>query len=484
MSRENRKVPKNLLVTGIGEILGTILGFYATILTARYLGVSGFGRFTLYIGVLFAAWFIMEAGLMNILVRELSRRLKDPDEYNLHLGAFRCLVSCLCGVILAMAGLLVVLVPPLWKLRYMVLLLGVCITAMFQALTLASVVRAHEDMEYFSIGYVLRTVFLVGAILGISRLDAGFLAVFIAWTGSYIFFWAFLWVVVRRRYGLPRLVADVARWKYVIKESLPLGLGQIFRRLANLVDIFVLRALSTVTNVGIFFCAYRFIMVLSGTAGTLGIPFLPVFSRLAANRDERLDAGLEKGLLFLIAAAVPMTFLLFIYGTNIITLFFGHGFALGGGDLSLLGFTLVLVFPGTLFVHVFTALGKQRLWAFCTGACLGINALMDYLLVPHLGHRGAVWGTMSAEVVQFGIGLYLIHSLGFRMPIHRLLTRPLLAGISVGGLLYEFSGVSPAGMLTHAAFALMLYCLLLWVLRVFTMKDFAAFIPKRALEGD
>ncbi|MGC8494121.1 MAG: flippase [Syntrophobacteraceae bacterium] len=480
MSREYRKVPKNLLATGIGEVTGTILGFCATILSARYLGVDGFGRLTLYMGAAFVSWSIMEAGLMNILVRELSKRLEDPGKYDALLGAFLCLVHWVCGALFAIAGILALIINKPADFRYILLLLTICIAAMLQALSMASVVRAHEDMEYFSMAFILRNLFLVSGIIFVTRLDAGFLAIVGAWACSYIFLWLFLWVVVKLRYRLPRPVLDTANWKYILTEALPLGLGQIFRRFANLIDVFILRALSTLGNVGLFFCAYRFIMVLSGTAGTMGIAFLPVFSRLAANRGEKLDKGLEKGLLFLIVAAIPLTTIFFIYSKEIVVLFFGAKFAAAQGDLRLLSFTLLLIFPGSLFLHIFTATGKQRLWAFCTGACLLINASVDILLIPHLGHRGAVYGTMSGEVTQFSTGIYLMYRLGFKMSLHRLITRPLLAGLSVGVLLYSFPGVSLAAIGVHAVFAVISYGLLLWVLRVFTMKDFAALLPKRA----
>jgi len=471
MTEALQKVPKNIMATGLGQILGTVLGFLATVLTARYLGVAGFGRFNFLYGLALVAWLILEAGLMNILVRELSQRLGDREDYNFRLGAFRGLINCICVATLGGAVLIIWLGGLDAELGSIVLLLGLALVSILQSLTFASVVRAHEDMEYYALGFTLKHLFLLGAVYGVTYLDAGFVAIFLAYTSAYIFAWGYYWLVVRARYGLNRSVLDLASWQYFLKESLPLGLGHVMRRTTNYVDIFILRATSSAIDIGLFSTAYRFIFIMSGMAMVIGYPFLPVFSRLALKDKTQLGTGLEKGLLFFIITAIPLIIIFLVYGKTIITVFFGASFAEAGRDLQLLSFALLFIFPGTLLMHLFTALGKQGFWTLCTGCCLGVNTLLDLLLTPKWGHLGAVWGTMTAEIVMFGMAWYLLHRLSFRLSLPRLLARPLLAGIGGGALLYAFPGESLGETCGLAASALALYVLLLWLMRVFTVKS-------------
>jgi O-antigen/teichoic acid export membrane protein len=471
MTHPFQKVPKNVVVTGLGQVAGTGLGFVATILTARYLGVDNFGRFNFFFGVAFVFWFIGEAGLMNILVRELSQRLEASEQYNFCLGSFRGLIFCFCTCVLGITVIFFLFGPVDGELKKIVFLLGLAIVSMFQALTLASVVRAHEDLEYYALGFTLKHLFLLAAVYLVTSLDAGLVATILAYASAYVFLWAYYHLIVRWRYGIPPILINLSNWKHFLRESFPLGIGQVLRRTADYVDIFVLRAASGNADIGIFSTAYRFILVLSGTAVTIGFPFLPVFSKLAQKQDDQLRVGLEKGFQFLIITAIPLTMLLLIYGQRIVTVFFGAEFSPAGQDLRLLGFSLLFIFPSTLFLHLFTALGKQRLWGMCTGCCLVINCLFDLILTPKWGHWGAVWATLSAEVVLFGTAWYLLNRLPFHLSIVHLFARPLLAGVVTSWLLFLAPGTSIAEIILRSGSALVLYALLLWTLRVFTVKD-------------
>ncbi|MDD5640171.1 MAG: flippase [Syntrophales bacterium] len=468
MTHAFKKVPRNVLVTGLGQIAGTCLGFVATILTARYLGVYDFGRFNFFFGLAFVFWFIGEAGLMNILVRELSQRLEVAAQYNLWLGSFRGLIFCGCSVVVGVTGLLLLFGPSNGELQKIVLLLGLTIVSMFQALTLASVVRAHEDMKYYALGFILKHLFLLAAVYLVTLLDAGFVATILAYASSYVFLWAYYHLLVSRRYGIPRILFNLSNWRYLLREAFPLGIGQVLRRSANYVDIFILRLTSGNVDIGLFSTAYRFILALSGTAVSISFPFFPAFSRLAAKQDDQLKVGLEKGLQFLVVAAIPFSMFLLVYGPMIVNKFFGAKFGPAGLDLGVLGLSLLIIFPSTLFLHLFSALGKQRLWSLCAASCLVINTLLDLILTPRWGHWGAVWGTMTAEIVLFGTAWYLLSRLTFHLSLVRLFSRPLLAGIAAGGLLFWDPGTSIAQIIIRSFGALLLYSFLLWVLRVFT----------------
>jgi O-antigen/teichoic acid export membrane protein len=475
MVQAYQKVPKNILVTGAGQVLGTGLAALVTILTARYLGVEGFGRFSFLYGLAIVVAFISEGGLTNILTRELSQRLHEPAEYHACLGAFRGLISCISLFIVILASLISLLVGFERDLKVIIILLGICIAAVLQAANMLAVVRAHEDMEYFALGFNLQNFFQLGSIYLIVYLDAGFVPIFLAYTVSYFFLWGYYWLVVRLRYGLGPLIFNLPQWKYFLKESTPLGLGLILRRAANYVDIFFLRVLSNLTYVGLFSAAYRFTLALSGAAMAVCYPFLPVFSKLALDQDPQLAAGLEKGLLFMVVTAVPLTVFLFVYGKEIIPLFFGANFTQAIWALKILSFSLVFIFPSTLLLQLFTALGKQRLWTLCTGLCLGIHTILDLTLIPRWGHIGAAIATLVAEFGLFALAWFLMRRLAFHLSVLRL-ARPLLAGGVIGGWLYFFPGKSLQGVIGSGTGAMLLYGMLLWTLGVFTMKGMLSFV--------
>ncbi len=226
-------------------------GVRCTILTARYLGVYNFGRFNFFFGVAFLFWFIGEAGLMNILVRELSRRLEDWSNIILAWGLFRGLVFCFCAGLSGVTGIFLLLGPVDGELKKIVSSRSLH-SVHVSGLTLASVVRAHEDLEYYALGFSLKHLFLLAAIYLVTYLDAGFVATILAYASAYVFLWAYYHLLVRWRYGIPPIRFNLSNSKHLLRESFPLGIGQVLRRTANYVDIFVLGPPAAMLIIGYF----------------------------------------------------------------------------------------------------------------------------------------------------------------------------------------------------------------------------------------
>jgi len=468
MTQEFRKVPQNVLFTGFGQVLGNVVALVGTILVARYLGVEGFGRFSFYFGIAIVFWFIGEAGLMNIFVRELSRLLQDPPQYIPCLQHFWGLLSLISLAALVAAGLALWLLPLEGDTRTVLGLLALSIALVFQALVMGSVIRAHEEMAFYSLGFFLQNLAALGGIVWATRADAGLVGIFAAYAASFLLLWGYFLVVVGWRYGLHRPAFDGKAWVFFLKESIPLGLGNIFRRTANYVDIFILRGLSTLTEIGLFSPAYRFVVALSSLAMVVCSPFLPVFARLAQRDEGQMAVGLEKGLLFLLVASIPLTIAFCVYGDHIITGFFGANFSQAGFGLKLLGLSLLATFPATLFLHLFTAVGAQHYWTYCTALCLGLHLLLGLVFAPAWGHLAAVAATLAAEVGLFALGWHLLGRLGFRFSLPRLAFRPLLAGAVSGGLLFCWPGQTLMEIIPRSLGSFTLYVLLLWTLGVFT----------------
>jgi O-antigen/teichoic acid export membrane protein len=143
--------------------------------------------------------------------------------------------------------------------------------------------------------------------------------------------------------------------------------------------------------------------------------------------------------------------------------------------------SLLFTFPSSLFLHFFTGLGRQRLWTVCAGWALVLHVALDLALIPWLDFQGAVWATLAAEAGLFALAWYLLRHLDVRLSLARLCLKPLAAGAAVALILYLTPGVTLAGMAVRAALALTLYGLLLWLLKVFTVKGLVTLMRGRPL---
>jgi O-antigen/teichoic acid export membrane protein len=381
---------------------------------------------------------------------------------------------------LVVVGLFAWLGPVEPDLRMVIFLLGVSIVAMFQAFTLASVIRAHEDMHYYALGSILQNILLLGSIYLVIHRHAGFTGVFVAYAGAYLLTWGFYWVLVRLLYGLPAPAFAWAKWRYFLKESLPLGLGHILRRIGTYAGIFLLQFLSTSTDLGLFSTANRLILALAAMAMTICFPFLPVFSKLVIDQDPRLERGLEMAIKLMIVMAIPLTVCFLVYGPHLVIKLFGAKFAEAGFPLQLLSFSMLFFFPGTVFIHFFTACGKQRFWSISSGAALAVNVLAGLCLIPKWGYLGAAWATLAAEITLFVVGWLLVRRLNVSISMTAVAIRPLLLGALIGGILFFFPGVSLLQIIIHSVTALAIFGVFIVISRAVTPKEVLTFIKGNA----
>ena len=93
-----------------------------------------------------------------------------------------------------------------------------------------------------------------------------------------LFLWAFYRWIVIRRCGHPHSKWDVARWKYLLTHSLPVGGATVFRMVAEQADVLIIQLLSDLRTVGLFSGPYRISMATRQMAQILtSIPVSDVF---------------------------------------------------------------------------------------------------------------------------------------------------------------------------------------------------------------
>jgi O-antigen/teichoic acid export membrane protein len=206
----------------------------------------------------------------------------------------------------------------------------------------------------------------------------------------------------------------------------------IFRRLTLHADTLLLAALSTSTAVGIFNVAYKIVQVVDMVPFTLALPLFPPLSRLARESKEKLHAALSRALSIFMIVGAPLAVWMFIAAPLIVSLLFGEEYRDAVPVLRTLAPSIVFLFPSALYIYLFSAIGKQGYQTLTAGLCLGVNIVLDLLLIPRYGQTGAATATLLAEGVFFATGLWLLVRSGYRPPWLRVFAAPLLIAAIAG----------------------------------------------------
>ena len=427
-----KQIVRNSMFGIVSQALGGGLFFIVTLLVARHLNPERFGAFSFVFAFVTVFHMLADFGLSNILIREMSRQRQRIAEI---LGAVIPLVSLLALVgyaIIALSAGLLEITP---EAELAVYIMGATVLVTFHATVYAAVCRAYEEMGFNAAGLVAQRAVLLLLILVALYLDAGLPGIALCYLGERLVQWLFFYVLVRVRYTRYRWRLDTAYWRYLLREGLPVGAGMVLRRISWYVDTFMLMALSTVGSVGLFSAAYRVIQMVNVIPFTLSVPLFPVLSRLAIESHAKVFAVYNRAQKIFVLLGLPIGLWIVVLGPQLVVLLFGKEYDAAGPTLRIMGLVAVMLFLNSLFVYLFSALGKQKFYMTSIAVSLLINILLDLTLIPLWDIEGAAIATLCSELALYTSGIILLTRAGQVTALFQLLLKPMIAVLLSGCLL-------------------------------------------------
>lgn len=465
---QTKIIAKNIGSNLISKIIGEGLSVFVVIFIARYLGISDFGNYSFVMAFVFTFRFIADSGISNILVREIATH---KDEAGKYFGAARSLLWVLSLFTIGLIALVITIINPSPAVLISTYIMGFTVVSTFLAIGYVSICTAFEEMEFNAYGFVLHKIVLLAFTYLFIRQDYGLQGIFTAYLLSSLALWIYYYSIVRWRYFKPKSYFDKNKWWFFIKEAFPLGVATILRNFTWQVDILILSVLATSTAVGLFSAPYKIIAAMSQFTITLALPLFPVFARLAKKSTEELLINFSSALKYMFLVSIPLVTLTFVLADRMIQVAFGAKFLPSGQALQILSFAGFFLFPSALYMYIFTAIGKQRLYTLCAGACLGVNIIVDFILIPKLTYIGACIGTLIAEFIMFYAGYFGLQKLGWKINIIQLLWKPLSVSIIIGILIHSLKSLPNLLLAPLVVISLLLYIAGIYLLKTFSPHE-------------
>jgi O-antigen/teichoic acid export membrane protein len=429
---QGKQVVRNSLFGIVSQALGGGLFFLVTLLVARHLSPERFGAFSFVFAFVTVFQMLADFGLSNILIREMSRQRQRIGEI---LGAVIPLVSILALLGYAAIALASAFLHLTAEAEQAVYIMGATVLVTFHAAVYGAVCRAHEEMGFNAAGLITQRLVLLVFVLAALYLDAGLPGIALCYLGERLFQWLFFYLLVRVRYTRYRWRLDTAYWRYLLWEGLPVGAGMVLRRISWYVDTFMLMALSTVGSVGLFSAAYRVIQMVNVVPFTLSLPLFPMLSRLAVESHEKVFSLYNRAQKIFVLLGLPTGLWIGMLGPHLMALLFGKGYDGAGTTLRIMGVVAVLLFMNSLFVYLFSALGKQKSYMTSITISLLVNLLLDLVLIPLWDIEGAAIATLCSELVLYISGILLLARSGQVTALLQLLLKPTIITLLAGSVL-------------------------------------------------
>jgi O-antigen/teichoic acid export membrane protein len=444
------RVIKNSTSTFVSQLFGNGLRAIYVVLVGRFLSPADFGFYSFANAICLALTILATMGLETIIVREIARlRIGGPDPHGCSephdssaathrqrtiLGSVLFYEACFAVPVLVLLALIAT-----WRgytdQRYTAFLLlgGGLVFRQFSD-SLIGVLRGHEHMEYEMVFSVVEGVGLVGLFLLFRLLDVGFIGVFAAYALTYVLQFIVGLLFVVRVFFKPSF-ASVSQDFKLIGKAFPVGIARFTNSLNTNSGPLLLPILRNEMEAGIYGAAYQPLKGLFLFTRSLGVGVLPVFSQLYGQQDSgRLGSSAGNSLRFTTIIVLPLAMSLFAFPEFALRLLYGTKYMSGAPVLRILSIVILLTFLNSLLSQLLVAMERQEVVGWGRTAATVVNLGLLFWLTPLWGPIGPAVSLLGGEVLLFAVVLAYLALHFQRLPLHRALSRPTLASLSMVGV--------------------------------------------------
>ena len=220
---------------------------------------------------------------------------------------------------------------------------------------------------------------------------------------------------------------------------------------------------------GIYNATYRLISVLTLFYGIYGAVIFPVMSRMFKNDKQLLNVSFEKSVKYLMLVIIPIAVATQFYSLDIVILFFGKEYSAASTPLSILVWTICLIFFNGSVATVLNASFKEIAVAKMNFIAVIFNVVLNFFLIPKYSYNGAAITTVLTDLLLLFLYIYAMKQINLSpnkklyLDIGKIITGSVILGIALYSLKLNMWIAIPIGILIYFAVIL--------ILRVFDDDD-------------
>lgn len=457
---------KNMSWLLISQIIACICGFVWTILMARYLGVNDFGIFgfaTSFTGILVV---IVDLGISTHIVRHIAT---DYDSAPKYLGnalplkiifAILCIIISLIILILMNADERVITVTLLFSIEMIIKSYINLFNGSFQA---------FEEGKYQGIGNSILNLILLAFILITIFTDLGLYGIATSYILANLIALIYEYYVFNKHITKPKYELDTNFCKTIIKVSIPFAITGLLYYIYYSIDMVMLTNIVGSHATGIYNATFKLISVLTLFYSVYTAVIFPVMNKYFKNDEKMLLISFEKSIKYLMLIIIPIAVATMIYSLDIIRLIYGHNYDASSSVLSILIWTVCLLFISGAANNLLNASHKEVSVTKIYAMAAVFNIALNFVLIPYLSYNGAAITTVLSDLLIVIIQFYVIFKLGHRpnKKLYSDLIKIIIGSIILGIILYFLN----LNMWVALPVGIIIYFTTVYMLRVFDDDD-------------
>ena len=299
--------------------------------------------------------------------------------------------------------------------------------------------------------------------------DLGIIAISVSYIISNLIAFIYEYYVLRKHITKPKFELDLTFSKKIILASLPFAVTGLLYTIYYSIDVVMLTQLVGDYATGIYNATYKLISVLTLFYSIYIAVVFPVMSKLFEKDKKMLLISFEKSIKYLMLIIIPLAISTVIYSKDIILLFYGQEYLPASSVLSILIWTVCLLFISGACNTLLNASHKEvTITKIYTIAAL-FNIILNLFMIPYLSYDGAAITTVLSDILIVIIQLYVIYRLGHR-PDKKLYydLLKIIAGSAILGIALYFLKLN---MWVAIPVGIIIYFATIYFLKVFDDDD-------------
>jgi O-antigen/teichoic acid export membrane protein len=417
---------RNFAALGSSEVIGRAVGFYATALLARKLGVDAFGYVGFAIAIVSYFGVALNVGFADIGARDVARNPGAATQIAADATAIRLLIAFAGILAIGVAVVTFDFAPhqPIVLLLSSLSLIAVALDTTWVYRGLSRNRTAGLALFGAQLAYLAGVVFIVRIPHDVPKVPL------IQFAGDTLAALVLLALLFRHGFVRPSLSGGM----HLVRQSGFITISRLLRTLIVTFDVLLLGIIAGARDVGLYTAAYRVCLLITTVAVATHVVFLPLISRAALETPRRVSEVLSRSLSLTSAVVLPLTIGGIIVSRPLLIFFFGPEYSAGANAFRLLLASIaVLSIHGTMH-NVFIAQHETRREAVIFGAGAVLNMGLNLALIPHYGLTGAAFATLAAEAFILVASAFALSKWNIELSLSRTFL-PLAASLAMAAAL-------------------------------------------------
>lgn len=457
---------KNMSWLLVSQIIASICGFVWTVLMARYLGVNNYGILGFAVSITGILGVIDDLGINFYVIRQISTDNKTAPKY---LGNSLLLKIIFAAIKFILTFIILILLKTEEFTIFITILFSLEMTIKAYINSLNGAFQAFENTKFQGIGITLMNTTTLLFILISIYADLGLLGVSISYIIANLITFIYSYYVLNKHITKPKFKFDWDFCKKITLYSLPFAISGMLYIIYYSIDMVMISKLVGDYANGIYNATYKLIAVLNLFYSVYTAVIFPVMSKFYKNDKKLLVTSFEKSVKYLMLVMIPLAIGTMFYSLNIIQLIYGNQYDAAASVLSILIWTVCLLFFSGAANTLLNASHKETTVTKIYAIAAVFNIALNFVMIPYFSYNGAAITTVLSDVLIVALQTYVIYRIGHR-PNKKLYFDliKIIIGSAVLGIALHFLNLN---MWIALPVGIVIYFAVVYLLRVFDKDD-------------